>query len=143
MPPHMRGASASFWACSPDGPLSNTGRQAICYRLEHKRCQRLLNDDRKAAAFGTSWETSLGSVRGSRQVPIYLKNGKLDVSATYASLKRVMGGPSAWVASRIALYTGELPHFTANSPISWIDGLSCHQVLQLHTSATCLCASCI
>ena len=49
---------------------------------------------------------------------MYMKDGKLDVSATYASLKYVMGGPSARGASRIALYTGELLFITANSPIA-------------------------
>ena len=49
---------------------------------------------------------------------MYMKDGRLDVSATYASLKYVMGWPSAWGASRIALYTGELPRFPANSPIA-------------------------
>lgn len=76
----LEAASTSFWACSPDGPLDDIERQAIRFRPEDRRGQQLISDvaGRRLplAHFGTP---------DSKQVPMYLEDGKLDVSATYAA----------------------------------------------------------
>ena len=83
-------ASTSFWACSPDGPLDDIGRQGICFRPEDRRGQQLISDIAGRRLPLAHFETP-----DSKQVPMYLEDGKLDVSAAYASLKYVMGGPFA------------------------------------------------